>query len=163
MTASPRPDSEVRIRPATTADAAGLVESLAALFAEDSGTRDSTMDAGYPRSYGEQGFTELMAMPDRLILVAEADGTVVGHLTGRIDEPNPIRLIAVATLASMYVRPAHRRQGVGARLVEQFREWARDRDAGRMSVTAYTANDGAIRFYQRHGFVPYSTVLETEP
>jgi len=104
-----------------------------------------------------------MAMPDRLVLVAEADGQVVGHLTGRIDEPTPIRLVSVATLASMYVRPAHRRQGVGARLVEQFREWARDQNARRMSVTAYTANDDAVRFYRRQGFVPYSTVLETEP
>lgn len=163
MTASPGPDSEVRIRPATTADAAGLVESLAALFAEDAGTRDSTMDPDYPPSYGEQGFTELMAMSDRLVLVAEADGKVVGHLTGRIYEPNPIRLVSVAMLASMYVRPSHRRQGVGARLVEQFRGWARDRDAGRISVTAYTANDGAVRFYRRQGFVPYSSVLETEP
>jgi len=161
MTASP--DSEVRIRPASTADAAGLVESLAALFAEDAATRDSTMDADYPRSYGEQGFTELMAMPDRLVLVAEADGQVVGHLTGRIDEPTPIRPVSVATLASMYVRPAHRRHGIGARLVEQFREWARDQNARRMSVTAYTANDDAVRFYRRQGFVPYSTVLETEP
>jgi len=32
-----------------------------------------------------------------------------------------------------------------------------------MSVTAYTANDDAVRFYRRQGFGPYSTVLETEP
>jgi len=163
MTASPGPDSEVRIRPATTADAAALVDLLAALFAEDAGPRDSTMNADYPRSYGVQGFTELMEMPDRLVLVAELDGKVVGHLTGRVDEPTEIRLVSVATLASMYVRPAHRRQGVGTGLVEQFRAWARDHDAGRLAVTAYTANDDAVRFYRRQGFAPHLTVLEADP
>ncbi|HYJ69865.1 MAG TPA: GNAT family N-acetyltransferase [Nocardioidaceae bacterium] len=152
--------TEVRVRTATTLDAAELVDSMAALFAEDAGERDSTMSVDYPRLFGVDGFTELVALPDKLVLVAEADGQVIGHLTGRVDEPSPIRLVAVATLASMYVRPAHRGEGVGARLVEMFRGWAREQGADRLAVTAYASNDGAVRFYRRQGFEPMSTVLE---
>lgn len=47
----------------------------------------------------------------------------------------------------------------GARLVEYFRSWAREKGAVQLRVTAYTANTGAIRFYRRHGFVPLETTL----
>jgi GNAT superfamily N-acetyltransferase len=50
-------------------------------------------------------------------------------------------------VAGLYVNPAHRGDGVGARLVETFRSWARRCRAERMSVTAYAANTDAIRFY----------------
>jgi len=48
---------------------------------------------------------------------------------------------------------------VGSRLVEDFVAWARERGASRLQVEAYIANDGALRFYRRHGFVPLSTQL----
>jgi GNAT superfamily N-acetyltransferase len=152
--------TEIRVRPATIVDAGELVDSMAALFAEDAGTRDATMNVEYPRDYGVRGFSELLEQPDRLVLVADDDGRVVGHLTGRLDEPSPMRPVFVATLASMYVRPAHRGHSTGARLVEAFRSWARDRGAARMTVTAYASNEGAVRFYRRQGFEPMSTVLE---
>jgi hypothetical protein len=44
---------------------------MTALFTEDAGTRDSTMNVDYPQQYGVQGFTELLAQPDKLVLVAE--------------------------------------------------------------------------------------------
>jgi GNAT superfamily N-acetyltransferase len=155
--------TEIGVRRATTLDAAELVDSMAALFAEDAGTRDSTMNVDYPKQFGVQGFIELLEQPDKLVLVAEADARVVGHLTGRLDDPSPIRPVFVATLASMYVRPSHRGQGTGARLVDAFRTWARDQGAVRMSVTAYASNEGAVRFYRRQGFEPQSMVLEANP
>jgi GNAT superfamily N-acetyltransferase len=155
--------TEIQVRPATTLDAAELVDSMAALFVEDAGTRDSTMNVDYPQQYGERGFTELLELPDKLVLVADVDGRVIGHLTGRFDEASAIRMVSVATLASMYVQPTHRGKGVGARLVEMFRGWARDLGAGRVTVTAYASNEEAVRFYQGQGFEPMSTVLEATP
>jgi GNAT superfamily N-acetyltransferase len=55
-----------------------------------------------------------------------------------------------------------RRKGVGSGLVAEFTKWARERGATRWHVTAYTANDAAVRFYQRHGYVPLSTVLAAD-
>jgi GNAT superfamily N-acetyltransferase len=57
-----------------------------------------------------------------------------------------------AVLAGLYVRPAHRGDGTGGRLVAEFRRWARERGARYAEVTAYAANADAVRFYERHGF-----------
>jgi GNAT superfamily N-acetyltransferase len=65
----------------------------------------------------------------------------------------------VAVLESMRVVPEARGRGVGGRLVAAFFDWAKERGAVRASVTAYTANEGAQRFYARHGFVPASVTL----
>jgi GNAT superfamily N-acetyltransferase len=94
------------------------------------------------------------------MLVADDGSGVVGHLTGSLEGPTAIRPIRVATLQSMYVFPAHRNGGVGARLVADFRQWARDEGAEIIAVTAYAANAAAIRFYERQGFRPQSRKLE---
>jgi len=154
---------EIEIRRATIADIPGLVASSAALFAEDAGTRDDTIDVEWPLKHGAQRFGETIHDPNRLVLVAIADGDVIGHLAGALVEPSPIRPIRVATLLSMYVSVATRGGGVGARLVDSFRSWARQQGAHRVAVDAYAANDGALRFYQRLGFAAVSVVLETTP
>jgi len=56
----------------------------------------------------------------------------------------------------MRVAPRARRTGVGSLLVRHFFTWARHGAAQQASVTAYAANDAALRFYARHGFSPKS-------
>jgi len=56
--------------------------------------------------------------------------------------------------------PSHRGSGVGGRLVAAFHKWATSVGVDRLAVSAYAANDGAIRFYQRHGFVPRTVLLQ---
>lgn len=123
------------------------------------------MDLGWPDREAEAGFADKLDDATALILVADAgadagvDG-VVGHLSGRIGEPSSIRPIRIATLVSLYVGPAYRSSGVGADLVDRFLAWAKQRGADRAAVSAYATNDGAIRFYERHGFAPHTVVLE---
>jgi GNAT superfamily N-acetyltransferase len=154
----------IAIRRAVAADVDGFVATSTALFAEDAGTRDDTVDLEWPRKYGAQRFNETVGDPNRLTLVAvDEDGPVVGHLSGLLGEATSMRPVRVATLLSLYVRPAHRGSGVGARLVAGFRAWSRDHGMDRMEVTAYAANAGALRFYEREGFVAQSVVLEAKP
>ncbi|MCX4744096.1 GNAT family N-acetyltransferase [Kitasatospora sp. NBC_01287] len=154
---------EAVIRPAVAADIPGVVDCSAALFAEDAGTRDPAgVNIDWPRTHGAERFAGTIADPTRLLLVAEADGEVVAHLAGVLAAASAMKPLASATLLSMYVRPAHRRRAVGARLVAAFRDWAKRQGAARIAVTAYAANDGAIRFYERHGFTPNSVSLEQE-
>ncbi|MGH3155862.1 MAG: hypothetical protein ACRDNF_04695 [Streptosporangiaceae bacterium] len=40
-----------------------------------------------------------------------------------------------------------------------FETWAKGRGAAQLRVSAYTANESALRFYRRHGFVPIDTTL----
>jgi GNAT superfamily N-acetyltransferase len=69
---------------------------------------------------------------------------------------------ARAELVSTFVAESHRGQGLGSRMVEDFIAWGRERGAARLHVSAYAANGSAIRFYQRHGFVPLSIELTAD-
>ncbi|ACZ91087.1 hypothetical protein Aros01_05847 [Streptosporangium roseum] len=132
-----------------------------ALFAEDAGARDLTLNLNWPVEHGPAWFADALADPDHLVTVAEAGGRIIGHLTGRLSGPTVMRPVTVATLGSVYVRPAHRGQKIGADLVEEFRAWARRRGARYAGVTSYASNEAAVRFYERNGFATRSVVLET--
>ncbi len=148
----------VTVRSATVADIDGLVASITALFAEDS-VRDELRNPGWPQARAAGDEAENMANPDMIVLLAELDGSVIGHLTGGFYAASAMWSGPRAHLISMHVMAAWRGQHVGEQLVEYFRSWAKEKGAVQLRVTAYTANTGAIRFYQRHGFAPLETTL----
>ncbi|GLP69514.1 GNAT superfamily N-acetyltransferase [Streptomyces sp. SAI-149] len=152
-------DEDLTVRRARPDDIPGLVASSAGLFAEDAGTRDTSVNADWPREHGAASYTDTLADPARLVLVVVHEGEVVGHLTGTLTEPSAVRPVKSAVLNGLYVRPAHRRARVGARLVEEFLAWAEARGAGHAEVAAYAANLEAIRFYERQGFGPHAVTL----
>ncbi|MFD9319454.1 GNAT family N-acetyltransferase [Streptomyces sp. NPDC060053] len=152
---------EVVVRTAEHADVGGLVACSRALFAEDAGTRDPSIDVDWPREHGPQRFAMGIDDPDRLLLIADRDGEVVGHLTGALADASAMRPVRIATLVSMYVRPKYRREQIGGRLVREFTAWARRKEARFVEVTAYASNTEALRFYERNGFAAKSVTLET--
>ncbi|MBB5962872.1 GNAT family N-acetyltransferase [Planomonospora venezuelensis] len=154
-------ETGVVVRPAGAGDLDGVVACSAALFAEDAGTRDPALNVNWPREYGEATFANAVGDPDRLVLVADDGGRVIGHLTGSLSGPTPMRPVMVATLGSVYVQPHYRGRKIGARLVEEFRSWARGHGAQYAGVTAYASNEAAARFFERNGFAMHSVVRET--
>ena len=152
-------DRQVIVRRARAEDIPGLVASSAGLFAEDGGTRDSSVNVDWPREHGALSFAAALEDPARLVLVVEHDGQVVGHLMGSVTGPTEKRTVTSATLVSIYVRPEHRRARAGDRLVEEFLDWARRQGAEHAEVTAYAANADAIRFYERGGFAAMTVTL----
>jgi len=48
-----------------------------------------------------------------------------------------------------------------AALVDAFLDWARERGAAYAVVTAFAANAGAQRFYERRGFGSHTVTLRT--
>jgi GNAT superfamily N-acetyltransferase len=159
-TGNQRGDHEIVIRRALPEDVPGLVDSSAALFAEDGVTRDRLRDPQWPQDHGRPWIEGLLASPDALVLVAAGrDGTVVGHLIGHFNASSPMWTGPRSELVSTYVSPAHRGRGIGGRFVADFLGWSRDRGAERFHVSAYAANEDAVRFYRRHGFAPLSIEL----
>ncbi|MFC5289199.1 GNAT family N-acetyltransferase [Actinokineospora guangxiensis] len=149
----------VDIARAVPADLPALVESAAALFAEDGGTRDPYMDTGWPAREGSEYYGGLIGSDSALCSLARDGGAVVGHLVGRVrkDELHPGLVVGV--LESMRVADGGRRGGVGTALVADFLGWARGEGATRFTVSAYAANAGAIAFYRAQGFEPFEVVL----
>ncbi len=58
-----------------------------------------------------------------------------------------------ATLVSMWTAPAYRKSGVGKMLVSAVLEWSASRGVKTVELLVTGINDGAIRFYERLGFV----------
>ena len=77
--------------------------------------------------------------------VAELDALVVGFVCFRVagDE---------AELLNLAVLPSYRRQGIGARLLEQMFREAATRGAARIFLEVRETNQPAIGLYQRYGF-----------
>jgi GNAT superfamily N-acetyltransferase len=146
----------VTVSPVTEGDIDALVASVAGLFAEDAGRHDPAMDLGWPEREGAEYYFRLLGDQACLLLLAHDDDQAIGHLIGRLSGPDSLRTQCVAVLESMRVAPGARRTGVGGLLVRHFFTWARRSGAQQASVTAYAANDAALRFYARHGFSPKS-------
>ncbi len=79
--------------------------------------------------------------------VEETDGELIG-LAATLLEGD------AAQLLSMWVDPAHRRAGVGGRLVEAVVAWARDRGASRVELEVNETLSPAVALYERSGFAP---------
>jgi GNAT superfamily N-acetyltransferase len=148
------------IRVATVSDLPAIVALNAALFLADAGQRDPFMDLDWPHKEGNEYFTSLLSSQGTHCLIAEAAGKPIGYLVGFIREESTLRPARMAELQSMFVEHEYRNLGLGSRLVTEFFAWCRDQAVVRVAVTAYAANQGAVRFYSRMGFEPKELTLE---
>jgi len=150
----------IRIDVATAADSEALLASAEALVAADAGRFDPDgTDLGWRARSGAAYAADALA-GDNLVLLARDGDTVAGHLVGRLLRPGAVHPIRRAELESIHVYPAYRGVGLGSRLVEMFLAWGAANSAGRASVTAYAANEPALRFYARHGFAARSIIAD---
>ncbi len=147
----------IEVNVAELEDLDGLVASVAGLFEEDAGRYDVHSDPTWPGREGAAYYREMLDDPACLLLVARSEGTIIGHLVGLVSEPTPTRLnVRFAVLQSIRVEPSFRNKGVGNLLTKRFLEWGRANDCVQAVVSAYADNEGAQRFYRRHGFVGQS-------
>jgi ribosomal protein S18 acetylase RimI-like enzyme len=81
--------------------------------------------------------------------IAMDEGAPCGIIAGRLDDSNP----QTPSVASMWVAPAHRRSGLGSRLMNEVQRWAQSLGACELRLMVTNCNATAIRFYERCGFV----------
>ena len=84
-------------------------------------------------------------------LVAEVDGVAVGMVSA--GEPWEGGADSEVELASMWVAPGGRGQGVGDALIEAVVDWAREQGFGRLVLWVRQGNARAVSLYERSGFV----------
>ncbi|NUT40385.1 MAG: GNAT family N-acetyltransferase, partial [Thermoactinospora sp.] len=136
----------ISIKPITPDDLDDFVTSVGRLFREDAGTRDPARNVQWAAQHGAGYYRTQIGQTSSLLLLArDGAGEPLGHLIGRLGGPSDMWTIRYATLESIQVNDTARGRGVGTALVEQFTSWARANDAERMYVTAYAANEGALR------------------
>lgn len=102
----------------------------------------------------------------RDILVAEADGRVVGHaIVEQRETPDypcmvPHRFVH---LMDLVVTEVWRGRGVGTQLMAAVKEWAAARGADYVSLEVVAANRDAARFYDMHGFRAVQHTMHAAP
>ena len=101
-----------------------------------------------------RGMADEVARGQRALLVAEADGQIVGtvHLVLAQPPNQPHR----ADLCKMLVLRGARKQGVGAALMDAAEQVARN--AGKSLLVLDTANLEAERLYLRMGWTPVGVI-----
>jgi GNAT superfamily N-acetyltransferase len=77
------------------------------------------------------------------VWVAELDGRLVGFIAVEHS-----RTLDADVLERIYVEPAEQGQGIGAALLDK----AKERRPGGIHLWVFQKNEGARRFYERHGF-----------
>jgi ribosomal protein S18 acetylase RimI-like enzyme len=109
----------------------------------DSAVTDAVATQTYELTTVAECISRCTAADDAVFLVGEVDGTVVGylHYDAFGDEPE---------LHRIYIDRRFRSRGVGAALVEALH--------ARLQPETYVllvvkGNDGAVRFYERHGLI----------
>jgi GNAT superfamily N-acetyltransferase len=91
------------------------------------------------------------------LLLAERDGRIVGYamLTAGPGAATWDLGEKVAEVETLSVLPDERGGGVGAALMQASRNWALACGAASIAVGLAHTNEGAQRFYERHGFAPF--------
>jgi ribosomal protein S18 acetylase RimI-like enzyme len=131
----------VTVRPARADDDAALVEI----------DRLTWSHYTSPAPGPSQGpFFNERTLPEN-VLVAEADGRVVGY--GKIEHPTELPASEhVWHLTGLAVDPAFEGRGAGRALMEALIEQARARGGTRMTLRVFAPNERAQRLYRRLGF-----------
>lgn len=131
----------IRIRQATTADAAVLLPLLAAHRGADE--PDEKVDR-----YRER-LESLVENHAHHIVVAERRGRVIGYAAAQDYGPAPHRDWSIARMHDLWVSPDARGHGAGTALFEAVREWAQLHT--RVRVLEWQSLDAAAEFYRRLG------------
>lgn len=85
--------------------------------------------------------------------VAEANGQIIGFLSGELREGSPaFDSRTWAAIEDIFVIPEKRSLGIGHALLAACDRWARERNACGLSLQVAAGNERARKFYEQLGF-----------
>ena len=144
-------DSDVdRTNPSIRAATAGDLDGVHQLQIEWS---EEAITHGYVADSRENLSKKL----GRYFLVAEVDGSVVGHVYGSASVSEGLAVIPAREryleIEDIYVTPKFRDKGIGSLLIDELLQAAREDGIETFSVYSSTKDvDRILRFYRSHGF-----------
>lgn len=101
---------------------------------------------------------------DAVVLVAEEAGAVVGYAYAGLEGHDWMALRGPAgVIYDLVVDPAHRREGLGRRLLDEMLEALAARGAPRVVLSTATPNAPAQRLFASVGFRPTMIEMTREP
>jgi GNAT superfamily N-acetyltransferase len=105
----------------------------------------------------------LIESPDAEVVVAEMDGELIGSGYARILQAKPfLKHQQYAYLGFMYVKPGHRGKNVNKKIIEALQQWSLSKNVTELRLEVYHHNPGAIRAYEKVGFMPLMLEMRME-
>ncbi len=135
------------IRPITPLDAEQLRLYATRLFAEN---LPGLYRRPAPSLEDELAFIDAHSSPNSVLLAAEVEGRIIG-LAALLGRAHPQE--AHVGVVGLSVDREFRGQGLGTLLLESMFEWATPHGITRVEIEAWANNPGAVRLYERSGFV----------
>jgi len=94
------------------------------------------------------------------VFVAESEETLVGLVTAHPYWPSPMYVQELEVyITELVVASEQRGAGVGARLVEAVRAWAREQGVSRIRAGVLSRNERGRAFWQREGAEDFFTTV----
>ncbi|MGH6786891.1 MAG: GNAT family N-acetyltransferase [Novosphingobium sp.] len=147
---------ELTLRRAEPADAAGLAPLGTESFVFKFGEMYSPADlASFLAEYrSEAAYAATLADPAWATQIAERDGALLGYCTiGSVcGWPDHARGRRAFELRQLYLASDATGGGIGGALMDWALAEARAQGADEVQLSVFSGNDGAQRFYVRHGF-----------
>ena len=146
----------------TADDPASIVQLLRQVHEEHRQRRPGWFKP-FDRPAALEGLRFLLSREGARLFVARAAGDCVGYamVCDPVRDENPFRYASRSLMVDqMAVSNAHRRQGIGALLMQRVRAEAVRRGAQRVELHVYSDNDDARLFYEAQGFVRFQDVME---
>ena len=105
----------------------------------------------------EEGFAADLRDPDRRVLVATIDGTVVGYAVVRVDRLADGSLLGV--VEDIYVEPGAREVGLGEAMMGDLVAWCTERGCFGMDAVALPGHRSTKNFFEESGFTARKLVM----
>lgn len=94
---------------------------------------------------------------DSDILIYENDGTVVGFILLQAKERPDFDFMLPGKycyIMDIIVTEAHRNKGFGTALMSSAKDWAKEQNCSFVNLDVLANNPGAIKVYEKIGFIP---------
>lgn len=102
-------------------------------------------DASFSVPWSRNSFAEALADENNFLLVCEADGKIAGYA-------DTWCVLDEATITNIAVREDLRGQGIGAQLLKEALDEAKERGISAVTLEVRKSNEPAIKLYNRFGF-----------
>lgn len=109
---------------------------------------------------GKEYFKELIT--NNYVIVAKLDNEIVGYLAGGINEKGSYEEVQYGEIYNMFIKSTCRGNGIGEKLICNFKEYCKQNGINNLKVTASAKNKNAIEFYHRRGFEDFNLTLTME-
>jgi len=127
------------------------IDDLAAIFHLGEKVFTSQEFSNLYRTWDEYEVTHLFNSESEYVLVAEADGQVIGFAMGTVIE-KARSAWNYGHLLWLGVDPDYARQGIASLLFDRFREIMEEAGIRMLMVDTQADNTPAVKFFQRKGF-----------